>query len=99
MNPLPYGNENCGGCCDYIVPKGTHCDFKCPGCSAPTFAADGACPIDCAHYPGLPHGGCDSKFFTRQLDGIDSHEYAVENKIVIPLDIPPGEYVLGKQLQ
>jgi len=95
MNPLPYGDENCHGCCDYVVPHGTHCKWHCPGCGHPCYAADGACPVDCAHYPGLPHGGADSKYFPNRLPGIDSHDFAIQDSLKVPSNIPVGEYVLG----
>lgn len=57
--------------------------------------ADGACPVDCAHYPGLPHGGADSKYFNNQLRGIDSHLFAIQDELLVPSDLPAGEYVLG----
>jgi len=94
MNPLPYGSEACTSCCDWVVPSGTHCNFTCPGCGDPHHAADGACPVDCAHYPGLPHGGADSKYLPNQLPGMDAHHFAVEDSLQVP-DVPAGEYVLG----
>jgi len=96
MNPIPYGDKNCGACCDRVMPEGEHCSWKCPGCGAPWYSADGACPVDCAHY-GLPHGGSDSKYnaafnVTRHLN---FQEYAVEDTLEVPENIPAGEYVLG----
>ena len=54
VNPIPsYQSDYVS--CDYVVPPGQHCSFKCPGCGAPTWAADGACPCKCAEqYPGIP---------------------------------------------
>lgn len=95
MNPLTYGDEHCESCCDWVMPPGTHCNFTCPGCGAPHHAADGACPVDCAHYSGLPHGGADSKYWPNQLGGIDTHSFAVQDSLVVPATIPAGDYVLG----
>lgn len=92
MNPLPYTSD---ACCDYVVPEGQHCDYKCPGCGAPWYSADGACPVDCSHYDGLPHGGADPKMWPDQLPGIDTHMYAIEDALEVPTDIPAGDYVLG----
>ena len=97
LNPLPYGNENCTLCCDYIVQPPAHCEYKCPGCGAPWYSADGACPTDCSKsYPGLPHGGCNSKYLDYAwINGTDTHTFAIEDKVNVPKDIPAGEYVLG----
>merc|ERR1712039_909106 len=79
----------CGGCCDYVVKNGTHCG------NVPHHAADGACPGDCsAHYPGLPHGGNDPKYFPDQLANV-SEQFSIEDALEIPSDIPAGEYVFG----
>lgn len=95
IHPLPYGNKNCSGCCDYVVPEGKHCTYKCPGCGAPWYSADGACPIDCANYTGLAHGGADEDYLPDPLPGLDFHSYAIEDSIKVPTDIPAGDYVLG----
>jgi len=92
-NPIPWNDENCRLCCDYVVPDGEHCNYKCPGCGAPLFAADGACPVDCAHY-GLPHGGTDSRYYDFPVKE-NFHKYAIEDPIQVPANIAPGEYVLG----
>merc|ERR1712070_500352 len=74
---------------------GTHCHWPCPGCSAPCYAADGACPIDCAHYPGLPHGGANRSYLPDQVPGFDFRDYAIQDTLKVPTNIPAGEYVLG----
>lgn len=95
VNPLPYENENGTTCCDYVVTPPAHCPYKCPGCGAPWYAADGACPTDCARF-GLPHGGCDSRYMDYSwIKGIDDHSFAIENTLNVPKDIPAGDYVLG----
>ena len=83
--------------CDYNVSDGDHCSYKCPGCGAPHWAADGACPTVCADkFPGLPaFGGSDPDIFPDPLPGHDFHEYAIEDTLKVPTDLPPGEYVLG----
>ena len=62
-----------GGQCDYVVPPGKHCQHRCPGCGAPTYGADKACPCDCdgscdasidpGWYAGIPAGNADPKAF------------------------------------
>ena len=65
--PFPnYDNRQC----DYVVQGGHHCDTGCPGCGAPHYAADKACPCDCSkQYPGLPEGNADKSDFPNQLPG------------------------------
>merc|ERR1719240_259888 len=79
-----------------------HCIFPCKGCGAPTYAADTACPSKCAEpYPqyfpsGKAYVGADKTLFPDPL-GL-SHGYqhfAVEDSVVVPADIPAGDYVLG----
>ena len=63
--------------CDRVVPPGTHCHEGCPGCGAPTYGADKACPCNCdgncdasvnpAWYKGLPAGNADPKVFPVSL--------------------------------
>jgi len=92
--PIPdYGTTNC----DYIVKKGEHCPWSCARCGAPWYAADGACPTQCtAQYPGLPsNAGADPKLFPDQLPGLDMHAFAIEDSLLVPADIPAGDYVLG----
>jgi hypothetical protein len=74
----PFPNTN-GGQCDFVVQTGTHCNSHCPGCGAPTYGADAACPTDCngAHpdkgfinphwYDGLPAGNTDPESFPNPL--------------------------------
>ena len=100
LNPIPsYDSDNVA--CDTVKPKGQHCDWKCPGCSAPTYAADGACPSKCAEsYPeyfpsGSAYVGADKTLFPDPVPGSSYHEYSVEDSVVVPQDIPVGDYVLG----
>ena len=86
--------------CDYVVPAGTHCfntsSRFCPGCGAPWYAADGACPTPCNVFPGLPeNAAADEAFFPNPLPGLDFHEFAIEDDLLVPADLPAGEYVLG----
>ena len=152
-----------GGQCDYVVKPGKHCDAGCPGCGAPTYGADKACPCSCdggcnassvnpEWYKGLPagNGACqanashlllalflsllrvhpppsapapprvsvsscshtrvclalcsaaDPKLFPDPLPGgtgdyPDQHqeEFAIEDTLQVPADMPTGAYVLG----
>lgn len=91
--PVPnYGDTNC----DYIVAKGEHCPWQCNRCGAPWYAADGACPTRCdKQYPGLPaYAGANKTLFPPPT-GKGFHEYAIEDQLVVPDDIPAGDYVLG----
>ena len=89
--------------CDYIVPDGTHCPMHgphgwCPGCGAPWYAADAACPTNCAAaFPGLPNvTSADLSLFPNPMPNVtDFHSYALEDTLKVPPDLPPGEYVLG----
>lgn len=83
--------------CDYRVPAGEHCQTSCPGCGSPWYAADSACPTNCAKaFPGLPAvASADPHVFTDPLPGANFHEYAIEDELRVPTDLPPGEYVLG----
>jgi len=84
--------------CDYNVTEGEHCLAGCPGCRAPWWAADSACPTNCAaKFPGLPkNAAADPAAFPDPLGGkFGYHEYAVEDELRVPATIPPGAYVLG----
>jgi len=84
--------------CDYSVPKGEHCESgSCPGCGAPWYAADTACPTPCAaQFPGVPvNVSADLDLFPDPLPEYDFHEYAIEDELKVPTTIAPGEYVLG----
>eukprot|EP00038_Savillea_parva_P031980 m.92554 g.92554 ORF g.92554 m.92554 type:complete len:391 (-) comp9961_c0_seq3:1265-2437(-) len=103
-NPIPsFASDYVA--CDYVVPPGNHCDWKCPGCGPPTYAADSACPCQCAEkYPqyfpsGHAYVGSDKNWFDNppNLPNFAGtyREYSIEDSIVIPSDIPAGDYVLG----
>ena len=100
LNPIP-SYESDYVSCDYVVPKGQHCAWKCPGCGPPTYAADGACPCKCAErYPGIPsYVAADPELFPDPLPGFDLmnnyQRYAIEDTLVVPSQVPAGEYVLG----
>merc|ERR1711918_234069 len=87
--------------CDYNVTKvsgpSAHCPWKCPGCGSPTYAADQACPTKCAdHFPGTPsYAGSDPATFPWPAPGHDMHDFAIEDTVRVPSDIPAGNYVLG----
>lgn len=89
--PFPNYNEQQ---CDYVVPSGKHCDFACPGCKAPLYAADNACPCDCdKQYPGLPKGHATPEDFPQQVKY--NVNIVIEDTLRVPADIPTGDYVLG----
>ena len=116
MNPIPsYASDNVG--CDVdctstdpafgggrssTCTKDKHCHWSCPGCGAPTYAADTACPAKCAEsYPqyfpsGKAYVGADKGLFP-DPHGLSKayHSFAVEDELVVPADIPAGNYVLG----
>ena len=82
--------------------KDKHCAFNCPGCGPPTYCADHYCPCKCAEaYPNyFPSGhayvGADRTLFPDPHDLARSFgSFAVEDSVVVPTDIPAGEYVLG----
>lgn len=84
--------------CDYVVPAGKHCNFPCPGCGAPKYSADGACPGNCKeHYPqwDLPENtGSDPALFPNPIPQ-GMHDWAIEDTLKVPTNIPAGEYVVG----
>jgi len=86
--------------CDYKVAPGEHCRAAsgslCPGCGAPWYAADDACPTPCDIFPGLPHyTSADLTHFPNPLPDVSFHEYAIEDELAVPTHLPAGEYVLG----
>jgi len=84
--------------CDFAVPSGTHCNTSCPGCGAPWYSADGACPTNCAKaFPGLPAvASADPAHFPNPLPhATDFHSYAIEDELTVPSTLAAGEYVLG----
>ena len=95
-HPIPWITDSA---CDYVVPPGKHCPFKCPRCGPPWYAADGACPANCASsYPELhldSTTGADPSIFPDPVSGHQIQDYAVEDTLLVPADIAPGEYVLG----
>lgn len=89
--PFPNYNEQQ---CDYVVPAGKHCWDRCPGCVAPWYAADTACPVDCdVAYPGLPPGRATPQDFPQQVKY--NTDLVIEDALRVPTHIPPGDYVLG----
>lgn len=91
-----------GGLSDACNSTTKHCKLECPGCRTPTWAADTACPSKCAQpYPqyfpsGNAYVGADKAIFP-DPHGLsrEYNKFAVEDSIVVPSDIPAGEYVLG----
>jgi len=105
MNPVPNFHEiNCDYNATKVEPSG-HCAYKCARCGPPTYAADEACPTVCSkQFPGTPtYAGADPKIFPwpppghRMLECSEygSCDFAIEDVIKVPDNIPPGEYVLG----
>lgn len=95
VNPFP--NVRCDPC-DYNATKeGHHCAWNhCPGCGPPLYAADESCPDVCSkHYPGTPDGRPRKLPFPDPIPGIGESTFAVEDTVLVPKDIPAGEYVLG----
>ena len=91
--PNPNYNE---GQCDYVLPKGKHCSDHCPGCVAPLYAADAACPCNCdKQYPGLPAGNVDNQTWPRPMPGNPDRDFSIEDRLIVPLEMDAGEYVLG----
>ena len=94
-HPQPYVTDLA---CDYVVQPPDHCGWDCPGCGAPTYAADGACPCVCYdEYPELSNRsyGADPAWTPALLPDVPEDSYAIEDTLVVPDDIPPGDYVLG----
>ena len=61
------------------------------------YAADAACPTDCSkQFPGLPSNACsDPSFMPDPLPAHDYHDFAIEDTLRVPSDLPPGDYVRG----
>lgn len=90
LHPLPYVTDIP---CDYVTPPGKHCSFPCKRCGAPWYAADGACPTDCAKaHPELPKNIPYGKAIPSPAVG---SRFSVEDILKVPADIPAGEYVVG----
>ena len=85
--------------CDYdTTSSGEHCWAQCPGCKAPWWSADTACPTPCHKaFPTLPDRSysADPAVFANPLPGHDFHSYAIEDELIVPAGLKPGEYVLG----
>lgn len=98
LNPFPDVRTDP---CDYNVTLhdglGHHCSgMHCPGCGAPLYAADASCPDICSkHYPNTPDGRTPTLPFPNPVPGIDTHAFTVEDTVIVPLDVPVGDYVLG----
>ena len=69
----------------------------CPGCGAPLYGSDGACPCLGPHTcPDVPRdAGSDLAFTPDPAPGHAASTYAVEDGLHVPAGITPGEYVLG----
>ena len=76
----------------------------CPGCGAPHFGSDGACPckgqysevnmsLTCPVVP--PQAGSDLGFTPDPAPGHSQTSYALEDGLKVPTHIAPGEYVLS----
>jgi len=98
LNPLPNVRRDM---CDYNVSlhegPGHHCAWtSCPGCGPPLYAADESCPDVCSkHYPNTPDGRTPTLPFPNPVPGIDTHDFTVEDTVVVPEDSESGEYVLS----
>ena len=100
----PMGSSNDPHPCDWN-PAATsqHCNISCPRCKAPWYAADGACPCSCGnenpggisgnHFPELPQAVPYSRSVpTDPKNRVRSN--TVEDTVVVPTDISPGEWVV-----
>ena len=88
FHPWPYASN---APCDWN-PKahGQHCNWGCPHCKAPWYAADGACPDDnCKHTTELPQTINYGKAFV----GTPATANTIEDRVMVP-KVPAGEYVL-----
>jgi len=84
--------------CDYNVTAEKGPDEHCPvfSCHGNHYAADESCPDICSkHYPGTPDGRKPTLPFPDPVPGIGQTKFAVEDTIIVPADLPAGEYVLG----
>ena len=65
------------------------------------YAADAACPTDCSkQFPGLPSNACsDPSFMPDPLPAHDYHDFAIEDTLRVPSDLPPGDYVVKARLE
>lgn len=78
------------------IPGHTYC----PGCGAPHYGSDGACPCggsDMARTcPDVPlSAGSDLSFTPDPAPGYKDHDYALEDALKVPTDIAAGEWVLS----
>ena len=101
LNPIPSRSSDYVGC-DKVMPDGEHCPWNCTRCGAPWHAADKACPCKCAEsYPeyfpsGFAYVGADPDIFPNPMPQVEQyHSYVIEDELVVPANIQPGEYVLG----
>jgi hypothetical protein len=106
-----YGHMNCDYNATAVEPDGhcptnesymnpvnsSYHDRHCPKCSAPWYANDDACVTVCSkHFPGTPsNAGADPKIFPWPVGRHGFHDFAVEDTVKVPANIPPGDYVLG----
>ena len=69
----------------------------CNGCGAPTYLSDGACPcLGLETCPEVPlDAGSDLAFTPDPDPHHPSSAYALEDGLVVPSEIPAGEYVLN----
>ena len=54
-------------------------------------------PTPCAaRFPGLPENvSADTSVFPNPLPNVNFHDYAIEDRLKVPKELPPGDYVLG----
>ena len=89
LNPFPYASD---APCDWNPEaSGGHCEWKCPKCGAPWYAADTACPDDaCKHASFLSH----NITYSAAIPDLTKGSRTVEDSVVVPDDLLAGEYVL-----
>ena len=90
--------------CDWVIPRAApghvqeHCNFHCPGCGAPNYPDDAACPLkSCPEkYPGTPPDvGNDPRVFPDLTGGANYRSFVVEDTLKVPTNISAGEWVVG----
>jgi hypothetical protein len=95
-NPKPATFRGCDRVI-YDAWKTGHCHYGCPGCGAPNYPDDAACPMDsCSpYYPGTPSdvGNVPSVFPDHTPS--DIHAFAIEDLVKVPVALSAGEYVVG----
>lgn len=87
----PYGYASDAPCDWNPGAQGQHCEWPCPKCKAPWWAADGACPDQhCSHH-NLPNS---SSNYGDNFNPHPPRSDTIEDSLMVPSHIDAGEYVL-----